>query len=343
MGNIDKTRRLAVAAAAMLCLLATIFLPGMTLAAGAASSSAAETSTTSAASTASIRATTARIQALLDDPVNGNVSLPAGTFAIRPGLRLHQGETITGHRTTLKVASGSGNYAAVLSGASLATDLSGLTITGVTFDQNWTGNPIHRVAALYHGSPRFVLLVGRGSYITIAHNRFVGANNINTVVTGGATSHVTISGNAFRTVNTPWHDHSSVYTSGTTTVITRNTFAGAAAVAAAIEVHGTRVTVTRNDVRGYYRAVNVVSHYTAVSHNTVIGAVNPVDLWSTVGPGLHDVKVTYNVLNRDLAHWARVLAHRGGRLPPPRYTKQVIKDATSRFPLHRIAIHGNRG
>ena len=57
---------------------------------------------------------TARIQSLLNNPVSGTVNLPRGTFTVRPDLVLHQGERIVGHHTTLKVASGSGNYAAVL-------------------------------------------------------------------------------------------------------------------------------------------------------------------------------------------------------------------------------------
>jgi len=64
---------------------------------------------------------TARIQALLDNPVNGVVNLPSGTFTIRPALRLQQAETIVGHNTTLTVAASSGDYAAVLQGASPGT------------------------------------------------------------------------------------------------------------------------------------------------------------------------------------------------------------------------------
>jgi hypothetical protein len=53
----------------------------------------------------------------------------------------------------------------MLSGTSTATTLSGLTITGVTFDQNTMGNPIRQVSALYGGYPPFVILVpwDRGS------------------------------------------------------------------------------------------------------------------------------------------------------------------------------------
>jgi hypothetical protein len=283
---------------------------------------------------------TARIQALLDSPVNNTVNLPRGTFAIRPTLRLHQGERIVGHQTTLTVAAGSGNYAALLAGASPATDLSGLTITGVTFNQNAAANPIRSVHALYAGQPRFVVLISLGSHITITGNRFTGADNVNTIVTGQATRDVTISNNVFRTINTPVHDHSSIYTSGITTTIRNNSLSGTKLYhSAAIEVHGQDVDIAGNHVRGYYRGVNIASSRTTFSHNEIRGALNPVDLWSIVAPGLSSVAVTHNTLNRNLAYWARLL----GSVPSAAYTREVIRDSSSSFPFRGIRIAGNSG
>jgi hypothetical protein len=285
---------------------------------------------------------TARIQAMLDNPVNGVVNLPRGTFTIRPVLRLEQAETIIGHHTTLKVAAHSGNYAAVLAGASAGTDLSGLTIMGVTFDQNSAGNPIANVQALYHGQPRFVILAVRGAGITIIHDSFLHANNVDTVVTGSATSQVTISGNSFAGLNAPMHDHSTIYTSGTGTTISGNTFTGSAMYdSAAIEVHGDQASVTGNKVTGYFRAANIVAGDTTFSRNTVTGAGNPVDLWSVVAPGLHDVAVTGNVLNINLPYWAQVIGQMGLPMPPSSETQQVIRDATSTYPFQNITVSGN--
>jgi len=286
---------------------------------------------------------TARIQALLDNPVNGVVNLPPGTFTIRPALRLQQAETIIGHNTTLTVAASSGDYAAVLQGASPGTNLSGLSITGVTFNQNASADPITSVQALYHGQPRFVILVSSGTGISITNNKFLNTNNVDTVVTGTATANVTISGNEFRGLNTPRHDHSSVYTSGTRTTISGNTFIGTAMYnSAAIEVHGDQVNIVGNKVSGYYRAVNIVSSDTTFSRNTVVGAGNPVDLWSTVAPGLRNVAVSGNVLNRDLRFWSGVLQQMGLTMPSAQFTTQVIRDATSTFPFQQITIRGNR-
>src|SRR6266498_2998325 len=211
---------------------------GVFLSVAAASAPAAQAGTASG---------TARIQALLDNPVHGTVNLPSGTFTISQPLRLHQGERIIGHHTTLRVAAGLGDYAAMLAGASATTDLSGLAITGVTFDQSSAANPIRHPGRLLTGMPRFVLLVGAGNGITITGNKFVGTDNLNTIVTGGGTRNVTISGNSFQTRNAALHDHSSIYTSGTSTVISNNTLAGrAASHSAAIEVHGDGVTITGN-------------------------------------------------------------------------------------------------
>ncbi len=284
---------------------------------------------------------TARIQALLDNPVNGVVNLPPGTFTIRPALRLQQAETIIGHNTTLTVAASSGDYAAVLQGASPGTNLSGLSITGVTFNQNASANPITNVQALYHGQPRFVILVSNGTGISITNNKFLNTNNVDTVVTGSATSQVTISGNQFTGVSTPWHDHSSVYTSGTGTTITSNTFSGSYDVTA-IEVHGDQATVTGNNISGYDRAINVVCNDTTFSKNTVTRALGPVDLWSVVAPGLHDVAVTGNTLSQDLTGWARQFKSLGLPMPSAPATQQVFQDVSSTYPFVRITISGNR-
>jgi hypothetical protein len=318
--------------------IATSVTAGIFLSVTAAGASAAQAATSSAART------TARVQALLDSPVNGTVNLPRGTFAVSQPLRLHQGERIIGHHTTLRVAAGLGDYTAMLAGASAATDLSGLSVTGVTFDQNTAGNPIRHPARLIHGMPRFVLLVSSGNGITITGNKFVGTDNLNTIVTGGGTRNVTISGNFFRTSNRTLHDHSSIYTSGTSTVISNNTLAGQAAYhSAAIEVHGDGVTVTGNRIRGYYRGVNVVASNSVFRGNHVAGAASPVDLWSVAPTALHNVTITGNLLNRNLPFWRHVLARYGAHLPAAKYLRPVTRDEISTLPFRNIVIHGNHG
>ena len=324
--------------------IASSVTAGVFLSVAAVAAPAAQAATAASATAASTAKVTARIQALLDSPVNGTVNLPHGTFTISPTLKLRQGERIIGHHTTLRVAAGTGDYAAVLAGATATTDLSGLSITGVTFDQNATGNPIRRTSKLVSGSPRFVMLIASGTGITISNDTFAGSDNLNTIVTGGGTRNVTISGNVFKTRNVKMHDHSSIYTSGTSTVISNNTLIGKAALhSAAIEVHGDGVTVTGNHIRGYYRGVNIVASNSAVKGNHVIAAASPVDLWSVAPTALHNVTVTGNVLNRNLPYWHRALARHGLAMPPARYTRQITRDETSTLPFHNITIHGNHG
>src|SRR6266536_2814492 len=143
---------------------------------------------------------TARIQALLDNPVHGTVNLPSGTFTISQPLRLHQGERIIGHHTTLRVAAGLGDYAAMLAGASATTDLSGLAITGVTFDQSSAANPIRHPGRLLTGMPRFVLLVGAGNGIStvISNNTLAGRAAYHSAAIEVHGDGVTVTGNRIR-------------------------------------------------------------------------------------------------------------------------------------------------
>jgi Right handed beta helix region len=296
-----------------------------------------------AAAQAKVKATvdsTAQIQALLDHPVSGVVNLPSGTFTISPTLQLQHGEAIIGHNTTLKVAASSGDYVAVLTGATYATDLSGLSITGVTFDQNAAGDPVTDVQKLYNGQPRFVLRIPNGTGITITADKFLNTNNVNTIATGSATSKVTISGNQFTGVSLPWHDHSSIYTSGTGATITGNTFTGSHDIAA-IEVHGDQAIITGNTISGYYRGINIVASDTTFTRNTITGALGPVDLWSIVAPGLHNVTVTGNTLKQNLAGWVRYLKTVAIPMPTGVQIQQVFQQPSSTFPFTQITISGN--
>lgn len=326
----------------MATLAAVVSVPVIALTAGAPVQAAARPGP--AGGRADVAATTAYLQHLLADPVDGTVDLPSGTFTVNPVLRLRQGLRIVGHHTVLRVAPRSGGYLAMLAGATPATDLSGLTVTGVTFDQNARANPAGPTASLIHGKPRFVILAGAGSDITITGNRFTGLDDLNAVVTGGGTRNVTISGNVFRVRNARGHDHSSIYTSGTGTIISNNRLTGTALFgSAAIEVHGSRVSITGNHVAGYPRGVNIVASHATVTGNEVAGAQSPVDLWSVESPGLRHVVVTGNTLGRNLRYWARVYRQHGRSLPPAPYCRKIITDQTSTFPMRDITARGNRG
>jgi hypothetical protein len=321
------------------------FIRGIFIAAAAASVVLGVLFTSGAARAASKGDTpasaTAKIQALLNAPVNNTVNLPSGTFTIEPTLQLSQGVRIVGHNTTLKVAKGVGDYKAILSAATPATSLSGLSITGVTFDQNTDANQITHASALFQGKPRFVIWAPAGNSINITGNRFTGLDGVDAIVTGGGTSNVTVSKNVFEASNPLGHDTSTIYTSGTGTTISDNTMAGSSMRAsAAIEVHGSQVKATGNSIRGYLKAINVVASHTNFSGNNVTGALNPVDLWSIVAPGLTDVTITNNYLGRDLSHWSKIY---GASMPAAQYTQMVVRDPSSKFPFTNITVSGNRG
>ncbi|MEZ0092454.1 hypothetical protein [Streptacidiphilus sp. EB129] len=295
---------------------------------------------------------TSYIQQLLNNPVNGVVNLPyrapSNPFIIRPVLTIPRGELINGGGTTLKVMANYGNYRAVLT-APATTDLSGLTIRGVVFDQNSSGNPISGTCAsaasvncLSPASPRFVLDMLSGTGITITSDVFVNTNNTNTIVTGSGTHSVILSYDTFSAIDTPWHDHSSVYTSGTGTEIYGNTFNGNAAVAAAIEVHGDQVNISSNKISGYYRGINIVASDTTLSNNYVYSAANVIDLFSVTAPSLHNVTITQNSIQLNPAYWRQVMQSLGRAMPAPAYTQFVIYDAISTYPFTNITIYGNK-
>jgi hypothetical protein len=229
----------------------------------------------------------------------------------------------------------------VLTGATPTTDLSGLSITGVTFDQNAAGDPVTDVLKLYqHGYQRFVIWIPGATGITITGDKFLNTNNINTIATGGGARNVTISGNTFTGVSLPWHDHSSIYTSGTVATISNNTFTGSHDITA-IEVHNDKATITGNTISGYYRGVNIVASDTTFTGNTITGSLGPVELWATAAPGLSNVTVTGNTLGQDLPGWALYLKTVHMPMPTGTETQQVFQAPTSTFPFSQITISGN--
>jgi Pectate lyase superfamily protein len=319
-------RGLFIPAAAASVVLGVLFTSGAAQAASKGDTSASAT---------------AKIQALLNAPVNNTVNLPSGTFTIEPTLQLRQGVRIVGHNTTLKVAKGVGDYKAILSAATSATSLAGLSITGITFDQNTAGNQITNTSALFQGKPRFVIWAPVGNSITITGNRFIGLDGVDAIVTGGATSNVRVSKNVFQASNPLGHDTSTIYTSGTGTTISDNTMVGSSMRAsAAIEVHGSQVKATGNSIRGYLKAINVVASQTNFSGNNVTDALNPVDLWSIVAPGLTNVTIRNNYLGRNLSYWSKIY---GASMPSAQYTQMVVRDPSSKFPFTNITVSGNRG
>lgn len=293
---------------------------------------------TGTAAAATVSETTERVQYLLDHPVDGTVNLPQGVFTIAPRLRLARGVKIVGHYTVLRVAPASGDYLSVLTGTQPSTDLSGLSITGVIFDQNAQENPV-TTYSLYHGYPRFAVVAYKGTGITIRANQFLNSDNLNTVVTGTVVTGAEITANIFKTVDAARHDHSSVYTNSTDVTISGNSFYGTDVYGAAIETHGDRARITGNKVYGYYRGANIVSANTEFSNNAVFRGVNLADLWSLAPDGLHDVHVTDNRNYYPAPDYWQALI--GVRIPAE-YLRAVIYEPGAQRPFLRIWVSGNQ-
>lgn len=300
---------------------------------------------------------TAALQAALDDAAaqGRSVHLPR-----RPGnepylvggddvmLRLAPGVSISAEPgAVLKVKDGNGDFKAVLGGLTAAADLSGLTITGLTIDQNRSGNPVSSVKSLYtHGAQRFCLYVGAGAGITVQGCRFTGVDSLNVLYIGGA---------AMRDVRVQdcdvdalgespaRHDHSTFYLSADGLTVTGNRLRGVPGshgAATAIETHGPNQVVTGNRVDGYRTGLIITgitglgSTGVVVAHNTVSGALLGVQLWSYAGPrgGLRDVVVADNTVELDRDPWL------GGAYDFP---KGISLSPTSTDHVDTLRISGN--
>ena len=217
-----------------------------------------------------------------------------------------------------KVKNNNGNYKAMLGGTTSSTDLSGLVVQGVTFDQNTSGNAVSDVRTLYaDGTQRFCILAGVGSVIRVSDCKFQNIDGLNTIYAGGGTmKDVRIQDCEFDLVGTSatWHDHSTVYITSDGLTITGNKFrgiVGGLGATTAIETHGAEQVVAHNRVRDYFIGANITgvaaagSRAVVVAHNVIHGVMIGIDLWSYSGAngGLKDCTVAHNTVVIDRDPW----------------------------------------
>lgn len=288
----------------------------------------------------------------------GRVYFPAGTFLVSIGtneVALH----VTGQRVTLegasrgasviKLANSQGDYKAIVGDNTTngTTDLTGLTVRNLTFNQNSTGNVISNITNLMGGHPRYVIRAFVGRRILVENCRFTDANNVNTVSFNGGSvvGEVTIRGNVFddHGANSPDHDHSAIYTNCDSALVVDNVFVGIAVSArTAIEVHGPRQVVTGNIVRDFFVGVNLAgvsplaSNGCVVNDNTMEGVGVGVCLWSrTSGAnttnGLRDSVVKGNSIVIDMDKWAAIVAFKSG----------ILLDPGANLPIKNVLIDSN--
>lgn len=305
---------------------------------------------------------TVAIQAALTAiPTGGaTVYFPSGTYLVsiangdnvnKLALRLTKtGVTLRGAgrgSTTIKLANSVGDYTAILSDNTAlgTTDLSGLTIQDLTFDQNSANNVVGNIAQ-FTGQPRFVLRWQVGHRLVVDHCRFTNTDNINTIYANGSgVQHVSVRDCIFDNVgaHSPKHDHSAVYTHGSKVDIVGNTFVGGGISATtAIETHGATQTVRGNRIDNFFCMINV----TGVSASSIGGIVEGnvgrnvgtgIVFWSrtytgnTSGFGMEDFIVQGNTIELDFDAWAAVPSHRCG----------ISLDILGTLPVHNVFIRNN--
>jgi len=305
---------------------------------------------------------TVAIQAALDavPAGGGTVYFPTGTYLVsiangdnvnKLALRLTKtGVTLRGAgrgSTTIKLANSVGDYTAMVSDNTAlgTTDLSGLTIRDLTFDQNSTNNVVSNINQ-FTGQPRFVLRWQVGQRLVVENCRFTNTDNINTIyANGSAVQHVSVRHCVFDNVgaNSPKHDHSAVYTHGSKVDITGNTFVGGGISATtAIETHGGIQTVRGNRIENFFCFLNVTGVSASSIGGSVVGNVGRglgtgIVIWSRVytnntsGYGMEDFVIQGNTLEIDIDQWAAVPSYRCG----------ISLDVGSSLPVHNVFIRGN--
>lgn len=251
----------------------------------------------------------------------------------------------------IKLKSGQGDYASILTGSAISADNSHLVIEDLTFDQNSGGNVITNISPMFAGYPRLVIRIFKGDNILIQNCRFTNCDNINTIVAGPVVTNVSILNNVFDNTgaNSPQHDHSSIYLNLQRMEIAHNTFIGGGKSAiTAIETHGGGQNVHDNRIYDFLAGANITgiaapsSRNINVSNNLISGAGDGIALWSrayngnSTGFGLENVVVSGNVIEIDMDKWA---SGPGGS--PTGYKCGILFDVGSNLSNHNIHISHN--
>jgi hypothetical protein len=245
----------------------------------------------------------------------GHLDLSFGTYMIRPSafaiLPMCDNIEISGLNGTLKIASGSGSYDAIL--GSKNQTLSNVSIHHVNIDMNSRGNPVRSSVDL-NTHPRIVLESGQefrpgGSNIYIDHVHVTDVRSIWVFLIGASNSSITncvidhVGGGSVQT------DSSIIYMDGEGEVIANNQIIassrGANLAVTAIETHGGAQTITGNIAQDLQAGMNITGISTAtatgfaVTGNVIRGTFQCIRLWSygvfgATGYGMTDATVTGN-------------------------------------------------
>jgi len=262
------------------------------------------------------------------------VQFSAGTYLVSPAtgaytstIKLTAGIMIRGAgtgKTTIKVKDSAGAYFALFGPNATGSpwnDLSGLDISGITFDHNIANNAhIADPDSNTTTDAEMSVVAYNGTGIRIHDCEVKNSCSIQNFMANGSTvSNVWIYNNRFRDVGDVGgivHDSSLIYTHAENVHIFGNAFkavahpttAGIPGAYTAIETHGSDTTIYGNDIVDFYIGMNVCgisdtdTQDVSVFGNTLSGVGLGIVLWSgpysthTTGYGLNGVAVKDNVI-----------------------------------------------
>jgi hypothetical protein len=301
----------------------------------------------------------AAIQAAIDSITAGAVFLPpaAGGYLITPApdkkyfLTLKSNIQLIGiGNPAIRVAGASAPYDAIIS-ASACDDCS---VQNITIDSNIAANPIGAKAEIY-AHPRVEIFIAAGRRILVEHVTIKNSSSLNSIVSGGPVTAITIShclftGNGDDSNHTV-HDHSALYIHANGGIIENNVFSalrrGAPAAVTAIETHGSGISVTGNVIADYAVGMNITgvapadSEGNVVSGNSIRGAMIGIQIWSTAydghsrGYGVNGLAVTGNTINIGQTSYTS---------PDPGVAlvaAGIVVNPNSNLPIANVVISGN--
>jgi hypothetical protein len=228
---------------------------------------------------------------------------------------LKSGTKILGNGATLKIADGAGAFYSIFYSVSNVSDIS---ISGVTFDHNTQNNPIVGVTDMGINR-RTTLFINTGdscSGLDFSNNIIKNENGENTIYLGdGGLKKVKITKNSFEGICTDPngidHDHSTLYLHADEVSVIDNFFEGAdwnCPPRCCIETHCDKSIVSGNIIQKYGSGMNVTgvsyvdSEQNIVSNNTLLVSFDGILLWSctlgahTTGYGLKNLIISNNII-----------------------------------------------
>lgn len=287
------------------------------------------------------------------------VWFPAGTYVVRPGtsgfcLPLTYGAILAGEAgATVKMADWAGNYAGLVGPVTPGTDLSGLTIEGLTFDMNGRRNPVIDPAAqLAPPHQRRGVVAWAGTGIRVQRCVFKDLQGTWYVeILGPQVSQVTVVNCEFRDAGTTFvdYDHTSLYLDCTHGTVQNNLFTTTKPFGArqGFELHGGPHVASGNRIHGYVFAIDCVGSQwhgpcaASVTSNVITGATCGFQLWSYTpsGPGISGVTIEGNIVELDHTKKAGTWACNGVGLHVG--STSAVEDLTIRGNVFTLANHGS--